>query len=140
MTPLDLTETPPRSARERLDGLVFMARTVDKMRACLPGGKLGEYRVQGTSTQVLQAIGVRQEELQDVVARASSEDEITRWLHEHANVAAYEQINNDLGGARLADMGSDRFFERYPFARDMPPETPYFDVLDRDDREIFQAP
>ena len=37
MTPLDLRNVPPRGVRERLLGFYFLARTIDKLRAELPG-------------------------------------------------------------------------------------------------------
>ena len=42
MTPLDLTKQPPRSPRAPLGhlDLVMAARTVDKIRATLPGGNI----------------------------------------------------------------------------------------------------
>jgi hypothetical protein len=38
MDALDLTKAPPRAPRETLAGVVFLPRTIDKMRATLPGG------------------------------------------------------------------------------------------------------
>ena len=43
MGPLDFEKQMPRGPREQLAGLYFMARTVDKLRAEQPGGKLGPY-------------------------------------------------------------------------------------------------
>lgn len=58
MKPLDLTKTSPRSPREQLVGLVFIPRTIDKMRALLPGGNPGKYHVEGASLALLEGIGV----------------------------------------------------------------------------------
>lgn len=47
MGPLDLTKQPPRSAREELDGIAYLPRAIDKIRAEFPGGNLGQYVVLG---------------------------------------------------------------------------------------------
>ncbi len=39
MESLDLSRRPPRGPRERLVGCMFLARTVDKLRAQLPWGQ-----------------------------------------------------------------------------------------------------
>jgi hypothetical protein len=44
MTPLNLTVHPPRVPRAELDGLIFLPRTIDKVRATLPGGDIGGIR------------------------------------------------------------------------------------------------
>ena len=47
MDALDLTKRPPRSPRDLLPGLdlLMAARTVDKIRATLAGGNIGEYQI-----------------------------------------------------------------------------------------------
>jgi Domain of unknown function (DUF5069) len=45
MEPLDLSTRPPRSGLEKLGGFYLLARTIDKIRAHLPGGNPGEYPV-----------------------------------------------------------------------------------------------
>jgi hypothetical protein len=42
MDPLDLTVTPPRSPYQMLEGLYMLPRTIDKLRAKLPGGIVNE--------------------------------------------------------------------------------------------------
>ena len=55
MDALDLTKQPPRGPRELLPtlDLLMIARTVDKLRATLPGGNLGSYQIPGFSTRLL---------------------------------------------------------------------------------------
>ncbi|HEY1882314.1 MAG TPA: hypothetical protein VGG51_04665 [Candidatus Cybelea sp.] len=59
MNALNLTKQPPRSPRELLPGLSLLmaARTVDKLRATLPGGTLGEYQITGFSSRLIEALG-----------------------------------------------------------------------------------
>jgi hypothetical protein len=74
MEPLDLETSPPRGPREQLLGVCFLPRTIDKIRAELPGGKTGGYLVAEStmSSYVLHKIGVKLDELRDVVARADA--------------------------------------------------------------------
>src|ERR1700674_699505 len=89
MEPLDLTKRPPRGPREKLDGLVLMPRTIDKLRAMLPGGKLGAYKIPGFSARVLEKIGVKEDELLEAVRRASSDDDVAAWLRARADTSKY---------------------------------------------------
>ena len=50
MEPLDLTARPPRSPYQKTEGLFMVPRTIDKLRAKLPGGKIGGYTIRGMST------------------------------------------------------------------------------------------
>lgn len=71
MTPLDLTAGPPRSPRAELDGVVFLPRTIDKVRA-LSGGNLGEYTIPGFTQMMLDTLGIPLEAFTAAVAVASS--------------------------------------------------------------------
>jgi hypothetical protein len=139
MEPLDLTIAPPRSPWATLDGLIMMPRTIDKMRARLPGGNLGEYQVAGTSIRLLDAIGVDEAELQEVVARAKDDGDVAEWLRANANTDAYETANNMLGGRRLRDVDLEDFHRRYPVSKELPLDTRLFDMLERDDALSFQS-
>ena len=135
MEPLDLTKRPPRSPREKVNGLFMMARTIDKMRAMSPGGSLGEYKLAGFSQQLLEALGISEQAFQDVVARAKSDDDVAHWLAQHTDQTRYEAINREFSEESTAD-ASERFHERYPVARKYNLLT-LFDVLEYDDREAF---
>ncbi len=70
MEPLDLSSYPPRSPRERLAGCMFLARTVDKLRAQLPEGNLGAYVIDGPRTlsgYVLHKLRLNVDELRAIV-------------------------------------------------------------------------
>ena len=68
MTPVDLTKAPPRSPYAELGGLLMLARTIDKLRASLPGGHLGAYKMAGFSVRLLEGLGIAEDDLQGVVA------------------------------------------------------------------------
>jgi len=46
----------------------MLAQTVDKLRATLPGGNLGSYRIAGFSAQLLWKLGIEEDALRDDVA------------------------------------------------------------------------
>jgi len=46
MEPLDLRDAPPRKARAEAGGIVFLPRSIDKVRATLDGGEIGEYKIE----------------------------------------------------------------------------------------------
>lgn len=104
MGPLDLTQTPPRSPQVRVAGVAFIARTIDKMRAELPGGNIGEYHVVGASELVLQAIKVSVDELRAVVARATSDDDVAAWLYAHADLSDVESVNRAFLTKRIESL------------------------------------
>jgi hypothetical protein len=134
MEPLDLTKQPPRSPHEQINGLVMMARTVDKLRATLPGGNAGDYRMEGFSTRLLEHLDIQEDDLRAVVALAQSDDDVAAWLRKHTDPARYEAINRLLVNRTLADLKDRADFEtRYPSAVGLPAQTPLFDVLERDD-------
>ena len=78
MDALDLTQRPPRSPRELLPGLdlLMAARTVDKMRATLPGGNIGEYQITGFSSSLLNALEIAEATLRGAIARADTDAQV----------------------------------------------------------------
>ena len=137
MEPLDLTKRPPRSPRERLDGVVLVPRTIDKMRASLPGGNIGGYKVPGFSTRMLQMIGVSEADLLEAVRTASSDADVAAWLRAHADTSAYPRVNEHFEGLTAEKLSDpEDYHRRYPIARRLG-LTNIFDVLEADDREGF---
>ncbi|MBV9271665.1 MAG: DUF5069 domain-containing protein, partial [Candidatus Eremiobacteraeota bacterium] len=100
MDPLDLTKAPPRSPYEELDGLMLMPRTIDKLRAFLPGGDPGEYfingPIKGISGYLLDRLGISEIELRDAVAGAQSENDVAAWLRTRTDASQYPAINETL--------------------------------------------
>lgn len=143
MNALDLTQRPPRSPRELLPGLdLFMAaRTVDKIRATLPGGNIGEYQITGFSSSLLNALGISEAVLRKVIADAESDADVAAWIREHSDPKRYAEINAKLEGRTVGERLNDpEFLRRYPSARNLPPETSRLDHLIADDAETFEKP
>lgn len=140
MTALDLRIRPPRGPRERLDGLVFMPRTVDKIRATLDGGHLGPYHIAPGMSQLLLAIvEVDLTALRLVVARAKNDGAVATWLRTNADTSRYERANAALSEFRHENIAAEHranfeslypeyLLSRYPLA---------FDLIEADDRELY---
>ncbi|MDQ6766718.1 MAG: DUF5069 domain-containing protein [Candidatus Eremiobacteraeota bacterium] len=140
MQPLDLTKRPPRSPREKLAGLVMLPRTIDKMRALLPGGKIGDYKIDGFSVRLLTTIGIPVEALQAEVARAASDDEVAQWVLEHSDASKHEDANRLLSQRRMSDVAPEdrpRIEKMYPNHRQIPSGL-FFDIIDADDAAAFE--
>ena len=142
MEPLDLTAAPPRSPRVQIGGLCMLARSIDKVRAQLPGGTPGVYVTERGLTKVLlQMLGVTHDQFREAVASAGSDDDVVQWLREHADVKRFPEINERLARWTLADNPPERWdiIDRlYPNRPAGPRETVnVFDMLENDDREMF---
>ncbi len=136
MEPLDLTKRAPRSPRVRLGGLYMLARTIDKLRATLPGGNLGVYQIAGFSERLLKALEIPEDDMRSVVALASSDDEVVAWVHKYGDQAKYDEINESLSALTLAQrMDRPDFLARYPVIteKQLPPEMTLLEMLELDD-------
>jgi Domain of unknown function (DUF5069) len=136
MDALDLTKSPPRSPHVRLGGLLMLARTIDKIRATLPGGDIGAYRVRGFSGQLLERLGIQEDDLRAVVSVASTDDEVAAWVRTHSDPSRYDEINAAFEAETIGRRGPE-YFERYPVAKTLPPETTLLRVLEIDDASAF---
>ena len=146
MEPLDLTVRPPRGCYEELDGLMFMPRTIDKMRAMLDGGKKGEYiinaQVTGISGFLLECLGITEAEFREAVERAPDDEAVAAWLRTRVDTGLYPKLNATM--ARIeAKHASDPEFVR-KFYKETLTENPHlvtmFDIIAADDRRMFPDP
>ncbi|HEX3551430.1 MAG TPA: DUF5069 domain-containing protein [Candidatus Elarobacter sp.] len=143
MEPLDLESRPPRSPREQMLGLYFLPRTIDKIRAELPGGKPGEYIVTGPnsmSAYVLYKLKIDVEELRAVVARAADEAAIEAWLRERIDPAVVDGINAKLIGSRVDAASPENLallHAKHPWLASRPDIVGAFEMLDTDDQYAF---
>jgi hypothetical protein len=141
--PLDLRTRPPRSCHDELDGLMVMPRTIDKLRAQLPGGNPGVYyindRITGISGYLLERLGIDEDELREAVRDAASDDEVAVWLRERTDASQYPAINVTL--RRIKPKHSqDEVWLRSQYAEvlEARPELEFIiDILDADDQRIF---
>ena len=143
MEALDLESRPPRSPREQMLGIYFLPRTIDKIRAELPGGKPGGYIVVGPSSMsayLLHKLRIDVEELRAIVAGAADEAEVERWLRERIDPAIVEELNAKLLGSRLDAAPPDKLaiiYERHPVLATRSDITNAFELLEADDEWNF---
>ncbi len=138
MEALDLSQSPPRSPYVELGGVLLLARTIDKIRATLPGGNLGAYRIAGFSSQLLDKLGINEDDLRAVVALANTEADVLAWVQKHSDPSTYRRINEHFEAQTVGQRGAD-YFERYPLARSLPGETTLLRVLELDDARSFDG-
>ena len=139
MEPLDLTKRPPRSPREMAGGLYMLGRTIDKMRALIPGGVPGEYRLRGFSERMLAALKIDADEMLTVVQNAENENDVVQWVRQRSDPSTYDRLNSAMVNRRQSDIMpeyKDEFVQLYPDDVRAAHEL-LFDVMDADDRKAF---
>jgi hypothetical protein len=143
MTPLDLTKTRPRGVRDSMLGYHFLARTIDKLRAELPGGNIGPYlnHDTGFSAWLIRKMGLDMNELRDVVAKAPDEDAVVAWIAERVDTSGAPAINAKFETFvydRMTDEDQVLVRERHPVMAKRPELTKLLDIIDADD-EVLHA-
>jgi Domain of unknown function (DUF5069) len=145
MTPLDLTQRPPRSCRAELDGIAYLPRAIDKVRAELPGGNLGPYvtlrpDIVTVSALFYRRMGITHDEFTAAVRDAQTEDDVAAWLRPRIDEEKLAKWHRQLLQMRVCDIPSpahEAVLDNHPIAKRMPEETLLVDVFDADDAELF---
>jgi len=139
--PLDLSRSAPRPTRDMIAGVMFLPRTIDKLRGELPGGNLNRYLTdydRGFTSYVMYKLGIKLDDLRAVIASASTEDEVVAWLTERIDPVKGPAINARLEGMRVDSMQpEDRalLFERHPNVSPGDHDL-VIDVVDAEDQAI----
>jgi len=138
VTPLDLRISRPRPTRQKLFGFFFLPRTIDKLRAELPGGHLGLYLNHdiGFSAYVVKRLGVDMNAFRDTVARAADESEVAAWLERRIDSRTAPALNAKLESFVVERMSVDDQIlirERHPVMAMKPELNCILDILDADD-------
>jgi hypothetical protein len=142
VTPLDLRKQPPRRPRETMLGFYLLPRTVDKLRAELPGGNLGEYlnHDTGFSAYVVRRLGLDMNEFRKVVANAPDEAAVVEWLGARVDAAAAPALNAKLETFVVERMGPDDqalVRQRHPVMAAQSELSKILDILDADDEQAL---
>jgi hypothetical protein len=142
MTPLDLRKHAPRGPRETLLGLYFLPRTIDKLRAELPGGNLGAYlnHERGFSAYVVRRLGLDMNEFRDAVAAAADEAEVVDWLAARIDSASAPALNEKFERFVVERMSADDQLlvrERHPVMATRADLSKVLDILEAEDRRAF---
>ena len=145
MEALDLRTKPPRSPYDELDGLMLMPRTIDKLRAQLPGGDPGEYYIngpiKGISGYLLERLGVREDDLREAVRDAASEGDVAAWLRERTDASQYPAINETLRRIKPKHAENEAWLRgEYAATLDQHPSLEFvIDILDADDKRRYAS-
>ena len=126
---------------------MFLPRAIDKVRATLPGGTLGQYFSlhpdQATlSSLFYRRLGITHDEFVAAVAAARDERDVAAWLRERADEEKIAKWAVQLPSIRIADVPEEhlaRLFRFYPAAERLSRETPIVDLIDADDRALFAS-
>jgi hypothetical protein len=136
---MNLSSKPPRKPRAELAGVVFLPRSIDKVRATLPGGDPGPYNIPGFTSGMLEKLGISVEAFTVAVAAAASDDEVATFVRNNTTQAKIDDWNGWVnvreprGGDRVAAL------EIYPWLGERPDLKYGLDVLEEDDKRYFAA-
>lgn len=142
MEALDLRTRAPRGPREQLAGLVFLPRAIDKLRGTLPGGDCGQYfPYKGLSELFAYLTRIDLRELREVVARASSDEEVAAWVASRIDDQIVGKTNHVMSEYSLEKIppSHQALFESVARADLRAKHTNLFDLLEADDALAFQG-
>jgi hypothetical protein len=143
MTPIDLSVRPPRPSRETLFGFYLLPRTIDKLRAELPGGNVGPYvnHPTGFSAFVVRRVGLDMDDFRDAVAAAPDEAAVVEWLRERIDPELAPALNAKLETfvvERMTPEDQALVRERHPVMNVRPDLSKILDILDAEDEHAFR--
>lgn len=114
----DLNKDFPRSPRETLGGYVLAARSLDKCRATL-NGTAGEYHFNCPLDRIFfDFSGIDAEAFKNFAATGASDDEVGKWIQQHAKQKEKLDVvkwNNQQRYATIKELPDQLqlFFEDY---------------------------
>ncbi len=138
---MDLTTTAPRSAKDKLAGLVSLKRVIDKAKA-RNEGSLGDYDYDCPHDKPLfEFLGTNGEEFARKVKELETDDAISEWVQSTFLSKKTPAEIDAFNAARMRwhpDPGShsEEFFNglRQKIAPDRPEIKTWFDLLDLDEK------
>jgi len=137
---MDLTKTYPRSVKDKIAGVVMLARTTDKAKGKV-AGTIGEYHYNCPMDQaVLGFLGIDHEKFLDTVKNAKSDADIEAYAKTFAAKKSADEIasfnSNFLGYKPEPGSDGEKFFYelRGKVAPDRTDVTAWPDLLDLDEK------
>jgi len=122
-----------------------MPRTIDKIRAFLPGGNPGDYyingAIKGISGYLLERLGVSEDELRTAVEQAEDEVAVAAWLRTRTDASQYPAINETLRRIRPKHAEDPAVFAAiYKETLTLHPQLErIIEIIEADDRRLFPA-
>jgi hypothetical protein len=135
----DLRVHPPRPATEKLGGIYFLARTIDKTRAKI-AGTLGPYKITpGISGYIFEWLGITEDAFTEAVRNAKSDDDVVAWVHANTDPAKYDGLNDMLVNRGIRDAEHRaQVLPAYPILEDKPHLTNWFAIFEIDDKWMYE--
>ncbi|MGB6414066.1 MAG: DUF5069 domain-containing protein, partial [Candidatus Cybelea sp.] len=129
--------------REKLFGFFFLARTIDKLRAELPGGSLGAYlnHDTGFSAWLVRRLGLDMDEFRSVVAGAPDEAAVVEWLATRVDPSTAPALNEKLESFVIERMSPENqalVRSRHPVTADRSDLSKILDVIEAEDERAFR--
>jgi hypothetical protein len=120
----------------------MLPRTIDKLRAELPGGDLGAFMNHDTgfSAYVVRRLGLDMNDFRAAVAAAADEDAVIAWLAARIDPAIAPAINAKLESFVVERMSAEDQVlvrARHPIMAERPELSVLLDILDADDDRTF---
>lgn len=116
----------------------MLPRTIDKLRATLPGGDPGAYRITGMSGRLLEWLGVQEDAIRAAVAAAKDDADVAAWLRAHTDASKYPEWNERTEKRSVDDIDRSWFSATYPWWAEGSPRL-LVDILEEDDRRAFSG-
>ena len=142
---LDLTKDYPRSPRATIGGYVLAGRALDKCRATLAGTAGEDHFDCPLDNMFLGFAEIKGSDLRDFVATGASDEEVSKWVEEHAKKRSKIEIikwNNDWRYKRISELpdGLQEYMEEY-IPQNVPAELIphvdyFFDIYDAEEKRI----
>jgi hypothetical protein len=128
--------------RETILGFYLLPRTIDKLRAELPGGNAGAYlnHETGFSAYIVRRLGLDMNDFRAAVAAAPDEADLVAWLAARIDTALAPALNAKLETFVVERMSAEDqrlVRERHPVMAQRPELSNILDVLDADDELTF---
>jgi hypothetical protein len=135
----DLRDHAPRSSRDQLGGIYFLARTIDKTRAKIQG-TLGPYKIQpGISGYVFEWLGLTEDQFTEAVRHAQSDADVVAWIHANTDAAKYAGLNDMLVNRAIRDAEHRaQVLPAYPILVDHPDLWNWFEIFELDDAWMYE--
>ncbi|GAC1441787.1 MAG: hypothetical protein NVSMB59_02830 [Vulcanimicrobiaceae bacterium] len=137
MEPLDLSTAPPRAPRAELAGIVFLPRSIDKVRASLPGGHLGPYQIEGFTLTMLESLGISIQDFTESVCTATGDADVAAFVTARAKPGGVDVWHRYVNARRPKNGDLTEAIAAYPFLVGRTETGFSLDVLAEDDAYIF---
>ncbi len=122
-------------------GFYFLPRTVDKLRAELPGGNRGNYvnEERGFSAYIVRRLGLDMDEFRQAIADCADEAALQEWLAARIDSSAAPALNAKFETFVVERMSPDDqnlVRRRHPVMAVRPELTKILDILEADDHYV----